>query len=212
MKLYKYKSLSNFEFVVDILLNKRLYAAHFEDLNDPMEGDFDKNYADRAYLESIMEEMDSIRVCSLSKNMHNSILWAHYADGFKGICIEIEIDESILTPHEITYSGFTPIPSEGDRGVYGTEDEMHPYDWAIASLKGKYDAWKYEDEYRIFSQDAYIKNGVNITAIYLGTRIEDMHMDLIHKLCSDDIEIKKTIILESTVIPVVEFDHPNSSV
>lgn len=211
MKLYKYKSLSDFEFIVDILLNKRLYAAQFEELNDPMEGDFDKNYAEAAYLESIKSEMNSIRVCSLSKNMHNSILWAHYADGFKGICIEIEIDESILTPHEITYSGFTPIPSEGDRGIDGTEDEMSPYDWATASLKGKYEEWEYEDEHRLFSQDKYIENGLKITAIYLGTRIDDMYKDLINKLCSNDIEIKKTIIANGTIIPVLEFDLPNSS-
>ena len=36
--LYKYRSLENFEFFLDILLNKRLYASSYKDLNDAMEG------------------------------------------------------------------------------------------------------------------------------------------------------------------------------
>ena len=36
--LYKYRSLDNWKFVLDIFLNKRLYAASFYDMNDPMEG------------------------------------------------------------------------------------------------------------------------------------------------------------------------------
>ena len=36
--LYKYRTLDDFQFVLDILVNKRLYAATFEEMNDPMEG------------------------------------------------------------------------------------------------------------------------------------------------------------------------------
>ena len=36
--LYKYRSLDNWKFLLDILINKRLHAARFQDLNDPMEG------------------------------------------------------------------------------------------------------------------------------------------------------------------------------
>ena len=35
---YKYRSLENWRFVLDIFLNKRFYAAPFASLNDPMEG------------------------------------------------------------------------------------------------------------------------------------------------------------------------------
>lgn len=40
MLLYKYRSIENFQFFVDIILNKRLYAARYLDLNDPMEGHY----------------------------------------------------------------------------------------------------------------------------------------------------------------------------
>ena len=36
--LFKYRSLENWRWLLDILVNNRLYAAPFKDLNDPMEG------------------------------------------------------------------------------------------------------------------------------------------------------------------------------
>ena len=38
--LYKYRGINSFRYFVDIVLNKRLYAAPFFDLNDPMEGHY----------------------------------------------------------------------------------------------------------------------------------------------------------------------------
>lgn len=37
---YKYRSLSNLRFFLDILIYKRLYMASYSELNDPMEGAF----------------------------------------------------------------------------------------------------------------------------------------------------------------------------
>ena len=37
---YKYRSVDNFRNFVDIILNNRLYAASYQDLNDPMEGHY----------------------------------------------------------------------------------------------------------------------------------------------------------------------------
>jgi hypothetical protein len=40
MLLHKYRSLTDWKFVLDIFAHQRLYAASFLDLNDPMEGDY----------------------------------------------------------------------------------------------------------------------------------------------------------------------------
>ena len=40
MALYKYRSLSNPERFIKILLDKKLYGSFFDELNDPMEGYF----------------------------------------------------------------------------------------------------------------------------------------------------------------------------
>jgi hypothetical protein len=36
--LYKYRSIENWKFLEDIFSNRRLFAATFRSLNDPMEG------------------------------------------------------------------------------------------------------------------------------------------------------------------------------
>lgn len=36
--LYKYKSVDNLEYLLDIIQNQRLYLADIEELNDPLEG------------------------------------------------------------------------------------------------------------------------------------------------------------------------------
>ncbi|MEK6627785.1 MAG: hypothetical protein AABY53_04095, partial [Bdellovibrionota bacterium] len=93
MTLYKFKSLRNFEFVSDIICNKRFYAANFLDLNDPMEGQF---YHDpdtkKEFLEEIIQGKHKIKICSFSKDYGNLLLWAHYSDSFRGICFEVEVD------------------------------------------------------------------------------------------------------------------------
>ncbi|MEI8205410.1 MAG: hypothetical protein WCG03_00870 [Kiritimatiellales bacterium] len=40
MLLYKYRSLENFEYVLDIILNEHLHCAPYENLNAPFEGIF----------------------------------------------------------------------------------------------------------------------------------------------------------------------------
>jgi len=94
MKVYKYRSLCNFDFIADILCNQRFYASSFFDLNDPMEGLF---YCEagtkQEYIEAIVRGKEKLRICAFSKDRKNVLLWAHYADGFKGICIETDLPE-----------------------------------------------------------------------------------------------------------------------
>lgn len=43
---YKYRSLSDFERFLDIIVNKRFYGAVNKELNDPMEGRYNKTGLD----------------------------------------------------------------------------------------------------------------------------------------------------------------------
>ena len=97
MKVYKFRSLENFEYTADILLNSKLYASDFRKLNDPMEGSFKLlPNVDKKLSEAIIEAKLDLKICSLTSDMSNPLMWAHYANNFKGICIEIEIENSKL--------------------------------------------------------------------------------------------------------------------
>ena len=62
---YKYRTLDNFQFVLDILVNKRLYAATFEEMNDPMEGFYtaDPDIPPES-IAALKEEQKSIKFCA----------------------------------------------------------------------------------------------------------------------------------------------------
>ncbi|HOD12369.1 MAG TPA: DUF2971 domain-containing protein [Candidatus Omnitrophota bacterium] len=120
MKLYKYKSLSNLGHVYDILLNKRLYCASIDKLNDPFEGMFSLRYltgikrekspagslvrgeyesssSSDPKAEKINTLVKNKRICCLSEKNDDVLLWAHYADSCAGIAIEIEVpDDDVL--------------------------------------------------------------------------------------------------------------------
>ncbi len=75
MILYKYRSLANFEHVLDIILNQRLYCSTYPELNDPFEGIYRVTYfllkdGDMATKENYKNVEESvtgkIKICSLS--------------------------------------------------------------------------------------------------------------------------------------------------
>ena len=52
MSYFKYKSLDNLKHFLDIIANNRLYAAKYNELNDPMEGSYLTNEKNKNIIES----------------------------------------------------------------------------------------------------------------------------------------------------------------
>lgn len=196
MKLYKFRSLKSFEYTADIILNKQLYAAHFENLNDPMEGFFSYHSHLESLAKEIRNEKSKLKICSLSKSFDNPILWAHYANDFKGICIEIEVEEDNpnYSIEEMNYNMGTHTIGNG---LF--DENIPPFDWAKGLLTRKYKEWTYEQEVRILSFERIIKNGISIKAIYLGARISEINKKVIKKIASE-ISIYETNINEHNKI------------
>lgn len=99
MILYKFRSLSNFEHVADIIQNERLYCPTYEELNDPFEGIFlhlwtvsfrNKSQKKFAFPIKLEETLTKTRVCSLSSSINDVRLWSYYADVHKEIVFGID--------------------------------------------------------------------------------------------------------------------------
>jgi len=190
LKLYKFKSLENFEFVADILMNNRLYAAQFKELNDPMEGIFTPDDQED-FIDAVKEETSNLRVCSMAQDNYNPLLWAHYADSYRGVCIEFDINESLIELEEINYTPFTAIVGS-EPSFSGFSEDGKPLhiahsakDWAKIILRNKFEEWAYEEEVRLFSKSEFINKGIKITGIYLGIRISDTYKDVLQKIAND---------------------------
>ncbi len=199
MKLYKYKSLNDLWQILDIVINNRLYCARWHELNDPLEGHYDllnENSANRGMIDRIDQARNKYRIASLSADSENFLLWSHYADGHKGIAIEVEIPEDHPDLQKIIYTPFFSVFSD-EKDI---EDDMRHL------FNGKGDEWQYEKEYRIIipSTDTdfstYFMLPKPVTNIFLGTSIREEKKKLLRKILPETIELYATEI-NKTVVP-----------
>ena len=63
MKLYKYRSLDNMDYVFDILSNGLVYCSSYKDLNDPFEGQFRKLYSKSQFGTQQYGDIPGIKYC-----------------------------------------------------------------------------------------------------------------------------------------------------
>lgn len=206
MILYKYRSLANLEYVLDIILNQRLYCSTYPELNDPFEGIFETTLHQQHTYNKVEDffdgKIDQIKICSLSSDLNDVRLWSYYADGHKGVVIEIDLSgiEKIL--YEVYYSEKLP------RGVSPQEPCILVQGWTKPHdvLSQKTNHWKFESEYRIIDESKCLLEGKyfdikgRIKAIYLGNRISDNHRELLHKIVQGKIPIWMTKIDRKKII------------
>ena len=153
---YKFRSLNNIRHFLDILVNNRLYAARYDELNDPMEGAYLIDANNENIIRLLKAKKYKTRICSLSTDYKHTLLWTHYADGHKGCCIEV-------IPKN--WDALEPIKYVNDLPIANNETEGRE----LLSCKSK--LWQYEQEVRLFSKSSYCK--VDIRQIIFGHKISD---------------------------------------
>jgi hypothetical protein len=221
MKLYKYRSLANFDFVLDIVLNERLHCAPYEKLNDPFEGVFLSAIHMPLVLHGIAPPMvggrkftksssiselpfvGKTRVCSLSASLSDVRLWSHYADGHKGVAIEIDFSG---IENQVFAVEYVPKLKE-----FGISLLASPESEDVLKLKTSH--WEYEKEYRILAEQEYFPVHKRISAVYLGLRVAELHRQLLLRVVSLDIPVFSTKLNETrvTVEPNIQLNHDADS-
>lgn len=113
--LYKYRSLRDFKFFIDIILKQRLYSSPYFELNDPMEGQYLYNRGElsKELVQAIKGEKEKFRICSLSKEPEHPLMWAHYADGHKGVVIGVTVNKDKYDVRPVIYSDELPNINTG---------------------------------------------------------------------------------------------------
>lgn len=181
MKAYKFRTVENLHFVIDILFNKRLYCCRPEVLNDIREGDVrvgnDKGLEVEImdYGLEVSNQIKEFRVCSLTKSFDNHLLWAHYTGGYTGVAIEVELDETDVT--EVTY---------GDDFIFLSEliDSEPPEIAAKQVLARKYKDWSYEGEVRVITKSEFFPLTQPISRIIVGSRTNPALISALHLMCN----------------------------
>jgi hypothetical protein len=112
-----------------------------------------------------------IRICSFSELNNSLLLWSHYANEHKGICIEYDFRQQ-----DQIRAFLQPIIYSNKIYKLGLLEELTMLRKIGSSLiKGK--DWKYEAEWRltIFKQGDIFPNKMTVLdpkAVYLGTRFD----------------------------------------
>ena len=179
--LYKYRTLQNWKFVLDALLNSRLYAATFEDLNDPMEGLFkyEPSLVNEHILDELYNDKKKLKICSLSRTPTNDLMWSYYADGHSGICLEIEPRGSVVVM-PVDYSGIATL----------SESRGPEFTYTILSREERF--WQHEEESRIIMTGTYVR--VKVCRVIFGRKIKSdsraLLVDLLSKLQIPNVDRK----------------------
>lgn len=167
--------MSSFRFLADILLKRRLYASPYFELNDPMEGFYlhaGKERIDPEMERALRGAKKQLRVCSLSKWSDHPLLWAHYADGNKGVAVGVEVDDQAYDVRNIKYVNRPPKV-----GRHNYNDDS-----AKSILSTKLEAWSYEQEVRVFVNDAPFV-AVVLKEVSLGSRLSKSDQEFIIEFC-----------------------------
>lgn len=196
MLLYKYRSLQNFKNLVDIFVNNRMYAAPYLELNDPMEGHY--LYGSTGELDPNIERLiagnkEKIRILSLSRSPEIALMWAHYADGNKGVAIGVKLDRG-TDVREVRYTGPYVVQARGFND-----------DSAIEILTNKLRVWEYEQEERVFVRQGNFVS-LSVREVILGSRMSNQDKSLVKKLVNlinPDIKVISQSESSEPVIPAV---------
>jgi hypothetical protein len=179
MKLYKYESLANLWRVLDMVLNGRLYCAHWDKLNDPLEGRYEIWL--RKEEENIRGEMTNViekkrkfcRIAALSADPTHILLWSHYANGHKGVAVEVDIprnDPYLKKVHYLPY-WYTPVFSENSQTEYTMRH--------LFTEKGS--EWAYEREYRIITEEEFFLLHKPVTRVLVGPKADAQQIETLKK-------------------------------
>jgi len=162
------------------------------------------SYENNFYIPSLFEKQNEVKlktlvnkvissygVISFSVDNHSLLMWSHYGDSHKGICIEFERSVSNILGESdkcfpIQYSSFIKeIEYSNNRNII-TE-----------IFKSKSDVWSYEKEWRLILRDGkmLVDFPGEIKAVYFGLKTTDEDIKKIKNIFKYHIKYYKAYVV-----------------
>lgn len=192
-RYYMYKSInSNLLFSLN---ERKLRKGNPYLFNDP----FDPYYKVSDTL--IKDELKKIRISCFGEKKDSLLMWSHYGDEHKGVCIEYKNLEDKIGEYtyfdKVVYEEIKTHRKLIDNSDLLLLDEMK-IDEELLTINEmclrKHKDWQYENEWRMISLEKEDKNelyydNMEISKIFFGMKCEDSNIKLITKLLKDRMEI-----------------------
>lgn len=136
--------------VEHVLPERRMKLSLFQDLNDPFELKpyvlADKQLR-RVNLALERQYFGKKGILCFSDNWRSPVMWAHYADKHKGVCLGFDVGEINGEPlaHPVSYfPERLQFQLDQDKDLLGIDER-----YVLALLYTKAHEWSYEREYRV---------------------------------------------------------------
>jgi hypothetical protein len=208
---FKFRAINKYP--IDGLVKSTIYFASPKDLNDPFDCRVDiKKAAERActqlsgekkriltrlagmerYLDQIQKDTADVALCSFSLVLEEPLLWAHYANQHKGLCLTYTFPESFLNnPDSIL--AVKKVEYEDDamtnwfvQNTPTQETDFHEFTLGIVKkiLSVKSPVWGYEKEARVIrvSNGPFQIERDHFKQICFGLDTPDADIDLMRTL------------------------------
>ncbi|SAL72417.1 hypothetical protein AWB69_08805 [Caballeronia udeis] len=126
---------------------KHLKFSRFDDLNDPFEllsAHLGERSARHFYNSLRCAVAERFSVICFSDNWRSPVMWAHYGDKHKGLCLGFDVKEAA----EVKYQP-QRLKYELDQTQTGVRVSA---ELAKIAMTTKFDEWSYEREWRVFKE------------------------------------------------------------
>lgn len=172
LKLIKFRSLADdteLERIKEDIIGKNsFWCSKLWKLNDPMEGVFSTSSYDS--IKEIFSEKNNTVICSFSgeEALKRPLMWGYYANGFKGIAIETEVEinnsDRVINNDRVTNGKIVEVTY--DNKSFSSENELT----VEQIMTRKLEDWTHEKEYRFLKEgnEGLYEIG-EISKIYFGS-------------------------------------------
>lgn len=184
-RLYRYRGLTRsanaIDQEVDAISENYIYCSDFEGMNDPMEGFFrpskllkgSAEYRDIA--RDIVSSKSAIGIASLTETYDSSLMWAHYASNYSGICVEYSTQDLLDCLSDavcLVRLAYVDNPLLVLPKLARNADNA-----AKGILSQKHFSWAYEREWRVLAHIGKVPLGRRspVREILMGSRISGRH-------------------------------------
>jgi Protein of unknown function (DUF2971) len=184
--LYRYRPLGKYAArEVQAIKEGFIYCPAYSAMNDPMEGlhrlssRLAENPRSTKSRANIQQALKNMGIASMSEVNDHEPMWAHYADQFKGMCVQYSLNRLLkgmdanIAITRMMYSEIEPVL---------LDDRSNAVDRARLCLSSKTVRWASEREWRLFRDsegEARYKDMKTVTKIFLGSRVNKDNEQLV---------------------------------
>lgn len=211
---YKYFSIENDEqkeHLLDVIEKQRLFLGSGNDYNDPFDLLIKTKDSTR--------KISTLKIACLTNSFRKKLMWSHYSNSHKGVCLTIEIPRKFVLP--VCYTGERISEDTDLAPIIERALKKYPPKDLIDELRSagiekqraciKDQKWSYEKECRVvvndddLSDSSIIKDGgkyyirIKVKNIYLGVNFDEKsNSDIIAACKEQKISIRKMKLSQSS--------------